>query len=77
MYSKRENIILCSEDGDYCITLLYPSSSSYGDKLIVIYEDAYGDVDLKIMKSDVIAKNYNVSIDEINTFIDNVNCNNK
>ena len=66
---KRENIILTQEEGEFALTIMYPMSGEYEGRLFVLYEDAFGDADLKIMTPKAIAKNYDVSLDEINVFI--------
>ncbi len=69
---KRENIILTNEEGEFALTIMYPMSGEYEGRLFIIYEDSLGDVDLKIMTPKAIAKNYNVSLEEINVFIETV-----
>ena len=69
---ERKNIILSNEDSEFALTIMYPMSGEYSGKLFVIYEDALGDVDLKIMIPEAIAKNYDVSLEEINVFIESV-----
>lgn len=69
---KRENIVLTEEEGEFALTIMYPMSGEYQDRLFVLYEDAFGEADLKIMTPKAIVKNYNVSLDEINVFIETV-----
>lgn len=66
---ERKNIILTQEEGDFALTIMYPMSGEYSGRLFVLYEDSSGDADFRIMKPEAIAKNYNVSLDEINVFI--------
>jgi hypothetical protein len=66
---KRENIVFSNEDSEFALTIMYPMSGEYEGRLFVLYEDAYGDADLKIMTPEAIAKNYDVSLEEINVFI--------
>ena len=66
---ERKNIILTQEEGDFALTIMYPMSGEYSGKLFLIYEDAFGEADFKIMTPEAIAKNYNVSLEEINVFI--------
>jgi len=65
----RENIILTQEEGEFALTIMYPMSGEYEGRLFVLYEDSLGDADLKIMTPKAIAKNYNVSLGEIELFI--------
>ncbi len=69
---ERKNIILSDIDNEFALTIMYPMSGEYEGKLFVIYEDSLGDVDLKIMTPKAIAKNYDVSLEEIKVFIDEV-----
>ena len=69
---KRKNIILSNEENEFALTIMYPMSGEYEGRLFVLYEDAFGEADLKIMTPKAIAKNYNVSLDEINVFIDEI-----
>lgn len=69
---KRENIVLTEEEGEFALTILYPMSGEYEGRLFVIYEDALGEADFKIMTPKAIAKNYNVSLEEINVFISTI-----
>lgn len=69
---KRENIVLTNEEGEFALTIMYPMSGEYEGRLFVLYEDALADADLKIMTPKAIAKNYDVSLDEINIFIGEV-----
>lgn len=66
---NRANLFLLGEDDAYTLTLMKPASSEYNEKLIVIYEDAFGDVNLNIMTPQAIFKNYGVDIELINNFI--------
>lgn len=66
---NRANLFLSGEDDAYTLTLMKPASSEYNGKLIVIYEDAFGDVNLNIMTPQAIFKNYGVDIELINNFI--------
>ena len=56
--NKRDNILVASNEEQYALTIFYPSSYYYEGKLIVVYEDAGGDVDIKIMTPRGIVKNY-------------------
>jgi len=69
---KRENIVLTNEEGEFALTIMYPMSGEYEGRIFVLYEDAWGDADLKIMTPKAVAKNYNVSLEEINVFIETV-----
>lgn len=68
---NRDTLVLIVEE-EFALTLMYPMSGEHDCKLIVLYEDAHGEVDMKIMTPKAIANNYSVSIDEINTFIEEV-----
>ena len=74
---ERKNIILTNEEGDFALTIMNPMSGEYEGRLFVLYEDALGDADLKIMTPKAIAKNYDVSLEEINVFIETVNAENE
>lgn len=69
---KRDNIVLTNEEAEFALTIMYPMSGEYEGRLFVLYEDAFGDADLKIMTPKAVAKNYDVSLDEINVFIETV-----
>ena len=66
---ERKNIVLGHEEGEFAITLMIPMSGEHDGRVFVIYEDAFGDAELKIMTPEAVAKNYDVDLDEINKFI--------
>lgn len=67
---ERKNIVLGQEDSEFALTIMIPMSGEHDGRLFVLYEDAFGDADLKIMTPKAIAKNYNVDLEEINVFIE-------
>lgn len=71
---KRKNIILIpnEEDSEFALTIMYPMSNMFDGKIFALIEDSFGDVDLKIMTPEAVAKNFDVSLEEINKFIDEV-----
>jgi hypothetical protein len=69
---KRANIVLSNEEAEFALTIMYPMSGEYEGRLFVLYEDALGDADFKIMTPNAIVKNYNVSLEELNVFIEEV-----
>lgn len=74
---ERKNIILTNEDGDFALTVMNPMSGEYEGRLFVLYEDALGEADFKIMTPKAIAKNYNVDLEQINVFIEIVKADNE
>ena len=69
---SRKNVILSNEDGDYLLTLMKPSSTEHKNKIIVLYEDAYGDVSTNVMTTKAIMNNYGVTQEELNYVLDQI-----
>lgn len=74
---NRKNIVLTNEYDNCALTLMYPMSSEHEGKLFVIYEDALGDVQFKIMKLNAICLNYDVDETKVNSFYDEMSNKNK
>lgn len=67
---ERKNIVLGNEEDEFALTIMNPMSGAHDGKLFVIFEDSFGDADLKIMTPKAIAKNYNVDLEEITVFME-------
>jgi len=67
---ERKNIVLGNEDGEFALTIMNPMSGAHDGKVFVIYEDAFGEADLKIMTPKAVSNNYDVDLEEINVFME-------
>ena len=61
------------DDEGSAITILKPLSSEHENKLIVIYEDAYGEFGINLMTDRAVMNNYNVTEEELKEFKDEEN----
>ena len=68
MRDRKNLVIMESEDSDYVLTIMKPMSTEHSGKLIVLYEDAFGDVNMNIMLPKGIVANYNVDIEKLEEF---------
>jgi len=59
----------CIVDEDRSCTFLKPMSGEYNNKIIVIIEDAYGAMDLKLATSKDLAIDYHLSFYKINEIL--------
>lgn len=57
------------EHEDSVITIMKPLSGEFTTQVLVIYEDAYADIDMRLMTPDAVASNYGVDIQEIEEFL--------
>ena len=68
----RENLIYFVEEDESMITIMKPMSGMFSGRLLVIFEDAFGEVDTKIMTIQGIMKNYlpnSVTKNELELFL--------
>lgn len=56
-------------DEDYAFTLLKPYSGAYDDMLIVVYEDAYGEMTGKLQSKFAIQKELNLTDEEFDKIL--------
>jgi hypothetical protein len=73
MSSTRKNLLLVGDD--FTLTILKPQQASWDGKVFCLYEDAYGDVDLKIMTPDALKSNFECDMSGIDDFIGGVDPN--
>ena len=66
-HSKRVGYCFTVENGEATITLIKPKcyDLSNNGEYIVIYEDAYGSVDLRMLKLDEIASDYSIDVRDL------------
>ena len=66
-HNKRTGYSFVTEDGPATITLIKPKcyDLSNNGEYIVIYEDAYGSVDLRMLKLDEIASDYSIDLRDL------------
>lgn len=69
MSSPRKALLLPLEYEDCVITIMKPMSGEFTDQVIAIYEDAHGDIDLRLMTPKAVSQNYGVDLNEIMEFI--------
>jgi hypothetical protein len=56
------------DDEGSAVTILKPLSSEHENKLIVIYEDAYGEFGINLMTERAIINNHHVTEEELEEF---------
>lgn len=61
-------VVKTKYDEDNAVTILKPLSSEHEGKLIVVFEDAYGDLNMNLMTEDAVKLNYYVTDEEIEDF---------
>lgn len=61
-------IVKTRYDDDSAVTILNPLSSEHSGKLIVIFEDAYGDFDMNMMTEEAVMMNHNITEKELEEF---------
>lgn len=58
------------DDSDSAVTILKPLSSEHENKLIVIFEDAYGEFGINLMTEKAVMINHNLTEEELKEFKD-------
>jgi len=61
-------VVKTKYDEDNAVTILKPLSSEHDGKLIVIFEDAYGDFGINLMTEKGVMNNYQITEKEIEEF---------
>lgn len=69
MSSPRKALMFTLEHEDSVITIMKPMSGEFTKQVIVVYEDAYGEVDMRLMTPQGVSSNYGVDLQEIELFI--------
>ena len=66
-----ERLVKTKYNDDSAITLLNPLSNEHENKLIVIFEDAYGSIEMNLMTDKAIIMNYDITKEELVKFRNN------
>lgn len=69
MSSPRKALMFTLEHEECALTIMKPLSGKFPTQVIAIYEDAYGEVDMRIMTPQAISSNYGIDLQEIELFI--------
>ena len=68
---ERKTVVIHEEDFS-ALTLMKPFSDGYREFLIVVHEDAYGEMTAKITHKADLKKRLNLSDEEFNEMVDNL-----